>query len=124
MASILIADDIPEIVSMLVELVETVGHVCQTAENGKECLDCFEQGQFDVVLVDYSMTPVDGLCVLQKIRKSSPNVPVLVMTGLEMTELAERLKNEGAFAVIEKPFEIQDLLSIIQSALDAGKIAK
>ena len=124
MASILIADDIPEIVSMLVELVETVGHVCQTAENGKECLDCFEKGQFDVVLVDYSMTPVDGLCVLQKIRESSPSVPVLVMTGLEMTELAEKLKNEGAFAVIEKPFEIQGLLSIIQSALDAGKIAK
>lgn len=121
MASILIVDDVPAIHIMLKGLIAPQGHVCEGATSGKTGLDKFKKGHFDVILADYSMEPMNGLQFMQKIFQLDSAAVVIVMTGYNNEETCRNIMAGGAFAIVEKPFELKALMQKIEEGIQFRK---
>jgi signal transduction histidine kinase len=95
------------------------------AENGRVGLEVFEQKKPDLVLVDLRMPEVDGLDVLAKISKDSPDTPIIVVSGTGMiTDTIEAL-HLGAWDYILKPVEdMSILLHSVNKALERAKLIR
>ncbi len=74
-------------------------------------------GRFDLALLDLRMPHVDGLTLLEQIRESHPDTPVIVSTGYPSKESAERCRQLGALHYIRKPFDPEDLLRHVRRVL-------
>jgi DNA-binding NtrC family response regulator len=88
-----------------------------TAENGKKAMEVMESFKVDLVVTDLNMPEMDGFELLAYIRKSHPNIPVIMMTGFRPTELEKKLRTLDIFGYIEKPFELKYLTNMILSGL-------
>ena len=84
--------------------------------SGREALQIARKKQFDVVLSDISMPEMDGFEFLSKLRKipGKQDVPAVALTGFGRPEDVQRACNEGFYAHLTKPFDIQTLASILQ----------
>ncbi|MBW1792528.1 MAG: response regulator, partial [Deltaproteobacteria bacterium] len=96
-----------------------------TAENGGEGLDLFAKKRPDIVLTDLRMPVVDGLEVLAKIRKKSPDTPVIIVSGMgTMADAIESLKL-GAWDYITKPIQDFNILSnAVNKAVEIANLRK
>ena len=89
MAKLLVVDDEKNIRSSLSTLFESCGHQVRNAENAQEALALLDrEGSFDLVLSDYRMAELNGLELLQQIKRESPNLPVILMTAYATVENA------------------------------------
>lgn len=105
---ILIVDDEPPIRSLLMSLLSSSGHKCETADNGREALDRLGQGPFDAVITDVVMPEMDGITLTQEISNKYPDLPVMVMTGFGDEYWAQKAISAGAREFIKKPFSISE----------------
>jgi len=90
-------------------------------------LDLFKNNSFDVVLSDISMTPMDGITLLNEIKDIDPNAIVILMTGYGSMETAVRALKSGAFDYIQKPLKIKEFVAALKKGLDAksrGMVAR
>ncbi|MDD2557560.1 MAG: sigma-54 dependent transcriptional regulator [Desulfuromonadaceae bacterium] len=94
------------------------GFVVQTAESGEQALEIIAKDTPDLVLLDISMPGIDGLETLQEIKKSDPSIVVIMITALGVLETAVKAMQFGAFDYIHKPFNIDELLTVIDKALE------
>lgn len=82
-------------------VLEELGHRIATASNGAEALDQFAREKFDLVVTDYKMPKMDGLELIGKLRKSVPELPIILISGfVDALGLSE--DNTGADVVIQK----------------------
>ncbi|GAB4174174.1 MAG: hypothetical protein Kow00108_09060 [Calditrichia bacterium] len=88
------------------------------ASNGREALDLLSQLPFDLVVSDIKMPEVNGLDLLLEIKKKYPQTKVIIMTAYGSPEVRSRAIQGGCLYYIEKPFEINELRSMILDALD------
>jgi DNA-binding NtrC family response regulator len=116
-AHLLVVDDDVGIVAVLKTLLQREGYVVSTADNGNAASAAFAEDPPDIVLMDILMTPRDGISVLEEIRRKTPDVPVIMMTGHASVESAIKAMKLGAFDYICKPFNLDELLSTVQRAL-------
>jgi len=119
MASILIVDDVQAIHDMLTGLITPMGHTCEGATTGNKGLELFKTGKYDVVLADYSMEPMNGLQLMEGIFRIDPSAVVIVMTGYNNEETCKAIMDGGAYAIVEKPFELQALMQKVEEAIQA-----
>ena len=117
MARILIADDDPQVLRTLAEVVKALGHEVQTAPDGRQALEHFFAGSFDLVLTDLAMPEVDGLQVLNRVKAARPSIGVIVLTGNSTMELLAAAINRGVDAYITKPFKISEIDSQLRRVL-------
>ncbi|MDR3256124.1 MAG: response regulator [Endomicrobium sp.] len=125
--NILIADDEEAIRFPLASIFEMEGYNVKTAENGLEVLKLIENDDFDIAFFDIKMPEMDGVEVFKEIKKLNKKMTVVIMTADTMTELVKEAIQEGAFACISKPFEIEDVLNMIKEIAfksDAGNKKK
>ncbi len=80
---ILIAEDDPLVMEMLVDLFEGAGFNVVECENGKLALEEFKSGQFDFVCTDYNMPEMNGLELIKAIRKINSSVPIAMYSAQE-----------------------------------------
>ncbi|KGP92614.1 response regulator [Pontibacillus chungwhensis BH030062] len=120
--NILIIDDDSSLRYMLQEICNHAGWDSQTAENGKQGLDLFNKGSFDLILVDYHMPEMDGLQTVKEIRKTNPSIPILVLTVDERQEIADQFLKEGATDFALKPVKAPDMISRIQLHVQLSNI--
>ena len=107
--SILVADDNPELLSLMKELLESDGYAVTTAKTGIEAIEFITSGRPDIVLLDVLMPQMNGIELLQKMRDARLNIPVLIITAYnEVAELSRGFDNVKG--VVLKPFSITDLL--------------
>lgn len=118
MPRILLVDDAPPILILLSRLLTEQGHEIATARNGKEAVQLLEKGEFDLMISDLNMRPVNGAELLRKTRESYPKMGVVLLTAYESMYTADEAKKNGAFAYIVKPFKSEALLQTVQRALD------
>ena len=78
---ILVVDDDEALLSLLKMRLKSAGYTVDTAETGWDGLTKLEQGDYDVVLLDYMMPGITGITVLQHIQARYPSMPVIMMTG-------------------------------------------
>jgi DNA-binding NtrC family response regulator len=116
---VLVVDDEEELVEALVERLNMRGIVAEGVTTGAAALERIPGGGYDVVLVDVKMPPPGGLDVLRQIKSQWPDVAVVLLTGhgsLKDAKLGTRL---GAFEYLMKPFDIDELTSILLKAAEA-----
>jgi CheY-like chemotaxis protein len=119
---VLIADDDPMIANVMQRLLQRQGISSKSVSNGREALRYLQTNQVDLVITDILMPEVDGYELIPKLRKISPTIRILAMTGnapqfaFDMHRMARML---GADRVIGKPFELPDLLKLVDELLSA-----
>ncbi|MCK4563865.1 MAG: sigma-54-dependent Fis family transcriptional regulator [Verrucomicrobia bacterium] len=118
MAKILIADDDPTILSLLNKILIAKGYDVKLAEHGGVAEKMLQSEQFDLLISDIKMEPVDGMQLLKKTRKMRPQVGVIMLTAYATVSTAVEAMKEGAFDYIPKPFKIDELLATVKRALD------
>ncbi len=114
--NVLVVDDSEDTTEMVRHLLEISGASVDAATSGQEALRIARKKQFDVVLSDISMPEMDGFEFLSKLRKipGKQDLPAIALTGFGRPEDVQRACNEGFYAHLTKPFDIQTLASLLQ----------
>jgi DNA-binding NtrC family response regulator len=120
-ARILIVDDEALIRWSVAETLSEEGYEVDEACDGASALRALSPNgrAFDVVLLDLRLPDCDDLHVLSGIRRASPQTPVILMTAYGSPELIREAEGLGAFAIVDKPFEMQGLPALVERALAA-----
>lgn len=113
---ILIVDDEDEIRSVLKEHLEHHGYKCSEAANGKEALEILQKEQFSIVISDVRMPVMDGIELLERSRQL-PEPPVVILMTAYTNLTFEKAREKGAFALLSKPFSMNQILESVLSAL-------
>ncbi len=120
--NILIVDDEASIRESLSGVLEDDGYKVSVARSGDDCLQMLDKRAFDVVLLDIWLPGMDGLEVLQRIRRMENPPEVLMISGHGTIETAVRATKLGAFDFLEKPLSVDKTLLQIKNALDARRL--
>jgi DNA-binding NtrC family response regulator len=118
---ILTVDDDSVTCELLCEVFAREGFSAVFANSGEAALATVAQQPPDLLLSDIRMkTRLDGLSLLEIVRREYPSIPVVLMTAFGSIETAVRAVKEGAFDYISKPFNIDELVAIVRRALANG----
>jgi len=117
-AKILVVDDEPIVCRSCFRILNEAGYQVETVLSGREALERVDHQSFDVVLVDLKMPGLDGMEVLQTMRKTHPEVIVIIITGYATVESAVKAMKLGAFDYVPKPFTPDELCIIVEKALE------
>jgi len=104
--SVLVVDDDPEMREAVVTFLSESGHQCSQAADGVEALEKAQVNKFDAVVTDIAMPRMDGITLVKELLMRIPNLPILVMTGLDNESLTFKAVSAGAKEFIKKPFRL------------------
>jgi DNA-binding NtrC family response regulator len=126
MAKIVIAEDDPSMVAVLVEVLKENKHEIITANTADRAFDLVRQHGTDLVLSDVEMPEGQpkGLELLRFVKEQDRNIPVIMLTGYATKERAITALRAGAQDFIEKPFRIDELLKRVENALVQRQAAR
>ncbi len=114
---ILVVDDEEALRTVLSNELASAGYEVNTAADGDEAIATVQNKKFDLVLLDIKMPKVDGFEVLKFIKKSSPALKVIMLTGFADLKNAIESKKHGAEDFVSKPYDLVDLLTTIERVL-------
>ncbi len=123
-ARVLIADDEASLRKVLSSALKREGYDTVAVKNGDEALEVLEASvqpdtgePFSVVISDVRMPGVDGMVLLQRIKKRFKDLPVVMLTAHGTVDLAVQALKQGAFDFITKPYERDELLAVVKKAI-------
>ncbi|MCG2755740.1 MAG: response regulator [Desulfobacteraceae bacterium] len=116
---ILFLDDEAIVGNRLGPAIEKVGYDVEVFEDPKKALNRINEKEFDIVVTDIMMSDVNGIQILEEVRKKSDKTKVIIITGYATVTLAREAMDKGAFDMIAKPFTPDDLRSVIAKAADS-----
>src|SRR6058998_2044942 len=121
--SILVVDDEKTIADGLRLTLESEGYDVRTAGSVREALAAVLQGDPHAAIVDLMLPDGDGLHLTRELKRRDPAIEVIVITAYGSVRKAmEATKGAGAFHVLEKPFDPDELLGLIENALEHRKL--
>ena len=121
MACILIIDDDIQILKLLREMLKREGHKVVEAPDGKKGIRLFKENGADLILTDIIMPEKDGLETIMELRKDSPNVKIIAISGggrIEAEPYLNMAKQFGALRTLRKPFQREELLQAVGELLE------
>ena len=121
---VLIVDDEPTVLEVLVAMLSEAGWQVDAAPNGRQALDLVDANQYEVVLSDIDMPGIDGVQLLREIRGRDLDVPVLLITGHPRVDTAVEALEHGALRYLQKPVRERDLLSAVENAARLHRMAR
>lgn len=119
---VLLVDDERIFLESMSKVLRGRGYEVGTAASGVEALEEVRFKTYDVVVLDLRMPGMDGLEVLGRIRKNTPLLPVILLSGHADVSMAVEAMQHGAVDYLLKPAPIEKLCSRIQSSLEHRKI--
>ncbi len=119
---ILIVDDEQGIRELLTIELAKLGHTIDTASNGEEAISKIQSEKYDVVITNIKMPKHDGLEVLDTVKKVSPETEVIMITGYATVENAVEAMKNGAYDFIQKPFNIDEVIALLEKALEKSEL--
>ena len=125
MAEILVVDDEPDIRLLIDGILADEGYATRSAGTSDEAIAAFRERRPSLVILDVWLqdSPLDGLGLLEMMRTQEPDLPVVMISGHGTIEMAVQAIQRGAYDFIEKPFQSDRLLVIVQRALEAARLA-
>jgi len=113
---LLVEDEESLAVGLEYNLIEE-GYIVNWAKNGREAIDLFQKEKFDLIILDIMLPYVNGFEVAERVRKSDPQIPILMLTA--KTESGDKVKGleKGADDYMTKPFHLQELLLRVKGML-------
>ena len=116
--NIIVIDDEKTQRESLKGFLEHSGHNVVTAETGKQGLELLEKSSAHVVISDFRMPGLDGLKVVEEVKKINPSILVILITAFGDVELAVRIMKAGAYDFLTKPVDLDQLEVILSRAED------
>jgi DNA-binding NtrC family response regulator len=119
MAQILIVDDEVDMLALLAMIItEKTNHKATTTNNPLEVPKLIKEGAFDLLIADLKMPGMDGIELVDEVRKIDKSIPILIITAYGSIESAEEAIHKGAYDYITKPFRKEQILIAINRALE------
>ncbi len=122
--SLLVVDDDQRNREMLAEALSGAGFEVDTARDGVEALSRADAVPYDAVLSDIRMTPVSGLDLLDSLRRSMPEVPIVLLTAFGSVETAIQAMKQGAFDYVVKPVNLDELVLTMRRAVEHRRLVE
>jgi two-component system nitrogen regulation response regulator NtrX len=125
-AEILIVDDEADIRNLIEGILNDEGYKTEQAENAERVFDLIKHKKFSLVILDIWLqnSEYDGLGILERIKSTYPDVPVIMISGHGTIETAVKAIRLGAYEFIEKPFKTDRLLLMVARALEAASLKR
>ncbi|RZB29686.1 MAG: hypothetical protein SRB1_01966 [Desulfobacteraceae bacterium Eth-SRB1] len=120
---IAVIDDEPLVLRNLQRKISKSGYRVETFQNPQKAIDRMKIAPFDVILTDLHMPEMDGMQVLAKIRENYPKTEVIIITGYASINSAVEAVKQGAFYYIEKPFTPEQVMLILNRAIEKLRLA-
>ncbi|MFH0931666.1 MAG: sigma-54 dependent transcriptional regulator [Candidatus Zixiibacteriota bacterium] len=120
--NILVVDDEVVICKSIQRILSPEGFEVKTAQSGEEALEKLSQESFDIVITDLKMPGMDGMELLTKIKEKDPEIVVIMITGYSTVQTAVRAMKMGALDYIPKPFTPEELIVVVEKALEKKKL--
>jgi CheY-like chemotaxis protein len=133
MHSVLVIDDEPDVRDAVKRVLERAGYIVRTADSAVDALADLERIRTDVVITDIIMPKIDGVQLIQSIRKVFPSVRIIAISGggnfgitayqptaITTTAYLASAEQAGAHLGLTKPFESIDLIQAIEKVLGVG----
>lgn len=114
---ILVTDDQEGIRRLLVEILKPQGYNVFECADGLQALEFLKENKVDLMLLDMKMPQMDGITTLKKINELNIDVKVIFMTAFGELKVTKDAKRLGALDYILKPFDIMQLLELVQKYL-------
>ncbi len=115
---ILLVDDEEDLVTFLAHRLLKRGYTVAATTSGPEALEAVQHQKFDVAILDLKMPQMDGIQVLESIRKMQPFMEAIMLTGHGTHESALEAGRLHAFSYLIKPYDYEELLQQIQNAYE------
>ena len=116
---ILIVDDEKDMLVLLQRIIsEEMDHEVVTEPNPQRALQLFRENPFHLVITDLKMPKMDGIRLLEEVKKTSPEVSVIILTAYATIETAVEAIQKGAYDYITKPFRRERILLTISKAME------
>jgi DNA-binding NtrC family response regulator len=116
---VLVVDDDPKIVHVLVHALRAQRYDVLGALTARDGLRLISTCRPDLVLLDLTLPGMSGIELLRSIRSIDPNMRVIVVTGNTVPGVAREALELGAYAYVDKPFDIDYLMRVVSVALQA-----
>ncbi len=123
---ILIVDDERDICTLIAGILEDEGHAARRAHNSSEAIEAVRQRRPALVILDVWLqgSDLDGLQLLEVIRREDPPIPVVMISGHGTIDTAVSAIKNGAYDFIEKPFKADRLLLVVDRAIEADRLKR
>ena len=112
--SVLIIDDQRGIRALLLEFFSMFGFTVLEARDGLEGIDLLQSNSPDLILLDMKMPGLSGMDTLREVRRQGITIPVVLITAYQDSESIIESERLGVVARLTKPFDLEDLQSIIR----------
>jgi signal transduction histidine kinase/CheY-like chemotaxis protein len=123
-AKILVVDDEKNVLVTVVAILQQEGYDVDAAPDGASALEAIRTRHYDLVLTDLKMPGVDGLAVLEEVRKRSPATVTVMMTGYGSVDSALEAVQRGAYEYLLKPAEVADLKAAVSRSLERKQFSE
>jgi CheY-like chemotaxis protein len=114
---ILVVDDDEGMRRMLFLLLTRLGYRVVLAENGQQAFELFSRDSFSLILTDLCMPEMDGFTLATKVKTTSPNTPIIMVTG---SQIEESTDTSCVDYILFKPFQLADVHRTVEIALTGG----
>jgi two-component system response regulator AtoC len=121
--TVLVIDDELLIRRSVTGRLAAAGYQTIEAENGRTAIERAGQG-VDLAILDYRLPDLDGLTVLKQMRAIDPDLPVILLTAYASVETAVEAMKLGAYHFMNKPFDLEALLALVEQALETTKLRR
>jgi len=120
--TILIVDDELYILDSMQRMLSTFHYRILTAASGSEALDTLASNDVDLIIVDIRMPEIDGKKIFTKVHEIEPDIPVIIITGMDIEDGKAFADKHGAYGFLAKPIEMETLKPLIEGVF--GKKGK
>jgi two-component system response regulator PilR (NtrC family) len=121
---ILVVDDELSMREFLSILLEREGYQSDQAESAEAAIKLLETDSYDLVISDVNMPGLDGLALLERIKKDAPETAVLMITAYSTAEQAVEAMKLGAYDYIAKAFKVEDIKVLVRNALEKRNLQR
>lgn len=126
MSDILIVDDERDIRELVSDILEDEGYATRKAGSSDECMARLEEAQPALMILDIWLkdSQMDGIDILKAVKRDTPDIPVVIISGHGNIEIAVAAIKQGAYDFIEKPFNIDQLMVVIRRAMETSRLRR
>jgi two-component system response regulator HydG len=115
---ILVVDDDPAFCLMLATFLGKKGFDSHQVNSGKACISALEKEKYHLIITDLRLPDLSGIEILKSVKNQYPEIPVILMTGYGEIRTAVQAIKMGAFEYVSKPVNPDEILMMVNSALD------
>ncbi len=118
---ILVVEDSPDIQLMLTRFLRAEGAQVEVASDGMQALECAQQNEYDIVLMDLKMPKLDGYTTTETLRDRGFTKPIIALTAHAMIEVKEKCLSSGFNDRLTKPIDREHLIHEVIAVLDRSR---